>query len=432
MTTMFDDRNILLVTDLLPFLDAAEVFNIVASCSLEDRADWIKERLERFRYRALKRKEKGILLRYLLRMTGCCKRTMQYHIDAYIRHQKICAPYKRHHFSTRFTNNDRELLAETDNLHNRLNAAATKQICMAMAEAGDDRYERLATVSVSHIYNLRTTRSYVQNALTVEKTKSVNVPIGIRRKPEPNGEPGFIRVDTVHQGDKDGRKGVYHINLVDEVTQWELMIAVPQISERGMKEALEAVIPLFPFFIQNYHSDNGSENINFTVASLLTRMTITQSKGRPRHSNDNGLVETKNGAIIRKHMGHWHINGTYAPRINAFYRDHLIPYVNYYRPCGFPKREVQSNGKVKITYPSQNYQTPLQRLLSIQDVERFLRPGITRSMLLESARKQAPNEAAEKMQKAKKRLLEVIIELPSGIMNVNHPQVRSRSVQSSN
>jgi len=413
---MFDDRNILLVADLLPFLDAAEVFSIAASCPLEERADWIKERLERFRYTKLKRKEKGILLRYLCRMTGCCRRTMQYHVDAYLTHQKICAPYQRHHFNTRFTNSDRELLAETDNLHGRLNAAATKKICMAMASAGDQRYERLATVSVSHIYNLRTTRSYVQNALTVEKTQSVNVPIGIRRKPEPNGEPGFIRVDTVHQGDRDGKKGVYHVNLVDEVTQWELMIAVPQISEKGMEEALEAILPLFPFTVQNYHSDNGSENINYTVADLLTRMTIMQSKGRPRHSNDNGLVETKNGAIIRKHMGHWHIKGTYAPRINAFYRDHLIPYVNFYRPCAFPKREVKPNGKVKITYPAQDYQTPLQRLLSINDVERFLKPGITRASLLESSKGQTPNAAAQKMQDARKRLLQVIIELPSGTM----------------
>jgi len=41
------------------------------------------------------------------------------------------------------------------------------------------------------------------------------VPIGTRRKPDPQGEPGYLRVDTVHQGDLDKQKGVYHINLVD-------------------------------------------------------------------------------------------------------------------------------------------------------------------------------------------------------------------------
>ena len=50
------------------------------------------------------------------------------------------------------------------------------------------------------------------------KTKPAPVKIGERTKPINNGQPGFLRVDSVHQGDKDGEKGVYHINLVDEVT----------------------------------------------------------------------------------------------------------------------------------------------------------------------------------------------------------------------
>jgi hypothetical protein len=32
---------------------------------------------------------------------------------------------------------------------------------------------------------------------------------------------GFLRVDTVHQGEREGSKGVHHINAVAEVTQWQ-------------------------------------------------------------------------------------------------------------------------------------------------------------------------------------------------------------------
>jgi transposase InsO family protein len=109
-------------------------------------------------------------------------------------------------------------------------------------------------------------------------------------------------MDTVHQGDLDGVKGVYYINAVDEVTQWEIVGAVAHISEAWLRPLLEAMLEQFPFPIRGFHSDNGSEFINHTIAGLLNKLLIEQTKSRPRHSNDNGLAETKNGAIIRKHM----------------------------------------------------------------------------------------------------------------------------------
>jgi transposase InsO family protein len=60
-------------------------------------------------------------------------------------------------------------------------------------------------------------------------------------------------------------------------------------------------------FARRFHSDNGSEFINHTAAKLLNKLLIEQTKSRPRHSNDNGLVESKNGAIARKRMRYTHI-----------------------------------------------------------------------------------------------------------------------------
>ena len=91
--------------------------------------------------------------------------------------------------------------------------------------------------------------------------------IGERRRPDPQGRPGHLRVDTVHQGDWEGIKGVYHINAVDEVTQWEIVGATVQISEAGLIPVLETMLRQFPFYIRGFHSDNGSEFINHTVAS---------------------------------------------------------------------------------------------------------------------------------------------------------------------
>jgi transposase InsO family protein len=93
----------------------------------------------------------------------------------------------------------------------------------------------------------------------------------------------------VHQGDLDGVKGVYHINAVDEVTRWQIVAAVSKISEAWLIPVLERILEQFPFEILGFHSDNGSEFINHTVADLLDKLLIEQTKSRPRRSNDNGL-----------------------------------------------------------------------------------------------------------------------------------------------
>jgi len=135
------------------------------------------------------------------------------------------------------------------------------------------------------------------------KTKPVVSRIGERIKPEAKGRPGYIRIDTVHQGDMNGGKGVYHINVVDEVTQWEIVASVEKISEAYLVPVLETMLLQFPFIISGFHSDNGSEFVNRIVAWLLNKMLIHFTKSRPRHSNDNGLVESKNGSVVRKQLG---------------------------------------------------------------------------------------------------------------------------------
>jgi transposase InsO family protein len=120
---------------------------------------------------------------------------------------------------------------------------------------------------------------------------------------------------------------MFHINAVDEVTLWEIAAAVPRISESYLEPVLAAVLAQFPFLIHGFHSDNGSEFINQTVARLLNKLMIRRTRSRPRHSNNNGLAETKNGAIIRKHMGWGYVHAAHADRIQQFYRAHLKPYL---------------------------------------------------------------------------------------------------------
>jgi len=184
---------------------------------------------------------------------------------------------------------------------------------------GDARYERLATISNGHRYHLRQVKLYLRQRVMVSKTRSLKVTIGERRKPRPQGQPGFLRVDSVHHGDPEGIKGLYLINAIDEVTQFQYVAAVERISERFLLPILEALILAFPFIIRGFHADNGSEYINHRVAALLNKLHIEEfTQSRARRSNDNALVESKNGSIVRKHLGYSHIPGGYASQVNDF------------------------------------------------------------------------------------------------------------------
>ena len=112
------------------------------------------------------------------------------------------------------------LLAEVDALHGTLSGPATRKLCeRAWKVFGDARFERLAGISNGHVDNLRRSRPYTLRMGTQAATRRTQVAIGERRRPRPGGRPGWVRVDSVHQGDLDKVKGVYPINVVDTVTQ---------------------------------------------------------------------------------------------------------------------------------------------------------------------------------------------------------------------
>lgn len=370
----------------------------------EEIYGWISETLQIHSYGQRNRAERGVLRSYLAKLTGLSRAQVTRLIGRYLASGEVKAPkYKRHRFAARYQRTDIELLAAVDEAHDTLSGPATKRILeREFVEYGKKEYQRLAAISVAHLYNLRQRSRYRERRLHYTKTRPTPVSIGERRRPEPGGKPGYVRVDTVHQGDQGGVKGVYHINAVDEITQWQVMACVGQISEAFLLPTLEQMLQQFPFQIRGFHSDNGSEYINHTVANLLNKLLIEQTKSRPRHSNDNGLVETKNGAVIRKHMGYGHIAARYAEAISGFYREHLNPYVNLHRPCAQADVETDAKGKKRRYY--RRYQTPLETLLALEGAEQFLRPGQQVNQLRQQAAQQSDTEAASRMQTAKQKL----------------------------
>ena len=262
-----------------------------------------------------------------------------------------------------YRDEDVALLVEVDRLHGTANGLVVKKLFeRAWRVHGDQRYRRLAGISVSHIYNLRKSKGYKSRRTAHLKTRAHKVRIGERRKPQPKGHPGYLRVDTVHQGDWDGHKGVYHINAVDQVTRFEAVVSAERISELYLIPALQQVFDTLPFEVLGFHSDNGCEYVNYRVAELLEKLRIEFTKSRARHSNDNALVECKNGHVLRKLLGHAHIPRQCAAELNEFHQRHLNRYVNYHRPCLFAQVEMDERGRQQRRYRYEDVQTPYEKL----------------------------------------------------------------------
>lgn len=374
----------------------------------DEKYAWVEDAIKRFKYFSLRKKDKGMVRIYMRRMTGFSRAQVTRLISRTLLEGKLKpAMGLGRRFKVKYTKLDCELLVKTDNAHERLSGPATRRILERAYESGDKGFERLKNISSSHIYNLRKSRPYRLRAKTFAKTRAVSSHIGIRRRPDPMGKPGYIRVDSVHQGDKNGEKGVYHVNLVDTVLQWEIVVCVKNITQAHLEPALEVALAEFPFTILSFHSDNGSEYINAIVAKLLNKLLIEQTKSRSGRSVDNALVEGKNGSVIRKHMGYWHIAKKHASLVNTFYRERFNDYLNFHRPCGFATVIVDATGKRRRKYKT--YQTPYERLKFVDPEGRCLRKGVNFKSLDEKASGQSDNEAAESMQEAKDRIFRKIL-----------------------
>ena len=397
------------LVEIEAFLSASESVRFAGPRGGSGRTElygWVERLLCHHQYPLQKRRAKGMLRAYVEHMTGFSRAQATRLIGGFVTAGRVALkPSARPRFQRHYTAADVQLLASVDEAHERLSGPATRQILKREFEVyGKAEFERLARLSVGHLYNLRRSPRY--GLRHYEKTRPTAVQIGERKKPAPNGQPGFLRVDTVHQGDSPEGKGIYHINAVDEVTQWEVMAATARISEAYLLPVLESILAQFPFVIRNFHSDNGSEFINKTVAQLLEKLLIEQTKSRPRKSGDNGLVETKNAAVVRKHIGWGHIAQAHAAPINQFYTGFLNPYVNYHRPSAQPEVRIDAKGRKRRLYKT--WQTPFEKLLSLDRPQQFLRPGLSVAALQRVAATMSDTEAARRMQQAKNNLFEQI------------------------
>lgn len=381
-------------------------------CAEDDagRYAWIESVLQRFGYRQLRRHDRGLILKYLQRLSSYSRAQVTRLVKRWVQGKALVKGYRagEHAFTRKYTVADVGLLASVDRAMETLSGPAT--VCVLRrqyAVFGDQRYARLKSLSVAHLYNLRRSAGYRAERIALTKTRpSKAINIGMRRAPKPDQRPGFIRIDSVHQGDLDGTKGLYHINAVDCVTQWEVVASVQTIAEAHLLPVIAQMLACFPFQILGFHADNGSEYVNYRVAELLTKLNIEFTRSRPRRSNDNGLAETKNGAVVRKQFGYSHIPQKQAGHFNTYCRDFLNPFINFHRPCLYATEVPDPNkpGRIKRVYRLGDVMTPLDKLTSLPKAASFLRDGVTLADLQRQAQLQTDVQAAQSLREARSAL----------------------------
>jgi hypothetical protein len=359
-------------------------------------------------YRRLSKGQRGIVRRFLAKITAMSRAQLTRLIQRWMDTRRIeRKPARRPSFHRRYTDADIASLAEIDAAHEDLSGPAVRHLChRAWVVFSNEKFRRLSGISASHIYNLRRSAAYRKIRVRVEHTKGSKVSIAERRQPDPKGRPGYLRVDTVHQGQHDGKPGVYHLNAVDTVTQWQVVGCTETISERHLIPVLEAMLHQFPFRILGFHCDNGSEFLNHLVVQLLNKLLVEEfTKSRAYRTTDNALVEGKNGAVVRKQIGYGPIGAEHAEALQKFYAAYFNPYLNFHRPCGYATIATNPQGKRKRTYRHKDYRTPYEKLTSLERWTEYLKPGITVGMLKRQAEALSDTEAARRMQQMKLSLL---------------------------
>ena len=412
LTTIAQIEQFLAATPEIEFSGIAEGGDV-------ERYAQISRVLKRFDYPARNKRERGVLRSYLCRTTGYSRAQITRLIARWGSNRLAIIPLKKRYsapsapFVRKYTADDIDLLVEMDQANVQVCGPAISHLFKrALHVYGDTRYVRLAELSVSPLYNLRKSAAYRAQRTHFVPTRAVCNPIGVRKPPRPKGRAGFIRVDSVHQGDLDGIKGVYHITCVDAVSQWQVEACVQGISEAYLLPVLALVMAQFPFVLKGFHSQKtekrGSEYINHRVAKMLDKLRVEQTKSRARHSNDNALAESKNASVVRCHMGYSHIPQQYAEPINAFYQESFNPWLNLHRPCLFATETLSAKGKIVKHYKHADVKTPLECLTRLHAEKKVtLKKGVTLTALQIQAHKQSDLVAAQLMQKAKARLFEL-------------------------
>ena len=174
--------------------------------------------------------------------------------------------------------------------------------------------------------------------------------------------PGFLEIDLVaHCGDNMGGSFIYSLVATDVCTGWTEAVPLLAREQSLVVAGLEAIAKHLPFAVLGIDSDNDSVFINDTLTQYCAGRGIEFTRSRAYRKNDQAWVEQKNGAVIRRFLGHERYSGQVAGQTIAHLHGAMRLYVNYFQPS-FKLMEKTRKGSV-VTKRYSLPATPCERVL---------------------------------------------------------------------
>jgi len=163
-----DESKLSTIEQIEAFLGASEQVTFTAHEGHTERYAHISRVLRRFDYPRRGKRERGVLLAYLRHTSGYSRPQLTRLVSRWQTNRLAPAPLVKRYrapvapFSRKYTPGDVALLVEMDRAHEDVcGPAIVHLLARAYSVYGDARYERLAKLSVSHLYNLRKSTGYL-------------------------------------------------------------------------------------------------------------------------------------------------------------------------------------------------------------------------------------------------------------------------------
>jgi hypothetical protein len=231
-----------------------------------------------------------------------------------------------------------------------------------------DRLLRMSAATIDRL--LRPVRALAKQG---RRKVSVNTPlrksITIRTYEDWNNPlPGYFEMDLVaHCGSSVAGSHVHSLVLTDIASGWTEVAALMVREQTLITVTLDEIQSRLPFSMLGLDVDNDSAFINEVLLSYCRKQNLELTRSRAYKKNDQAWIEQKNGAIVRKLVGHGRLEGAEATLVLADLHKVARLYVNFFQPSFKLKSKTREGSKVIKKYHPPA--TPYEQLLADDRVD---------------------------------------------------------------
>jgi hypothetical protein len=188
-----------------------------------------------------------------------------------------------------------------------------------------------------------------------------------RGGPPDTTRPGSVEADTVAHCD-DSTEGDYvnSLTFTELYSGWTENRAVWNKSADAVLAQLRELEKVVPYVMQDFHTDNGGEFLNWALHRHLTGRPVPTpwTRSRAYRKNDNAHCEQKNWTHVRQLFGHERFgHPELVPLMNDLYAQEWSQFTNHFKPTFKLLKREKKAGRTKRIYEAKPH-TPYERLLA--------------------------------------------------------------------